>query len=90
MTARRGNVSLATLLLDAGAQLEIADTKGETPLRRAVNCSQSGMVNLLLARGADPLTQDRHGRTPLDVARQTEIRSAIEKAIALDVVKRLA
>lgn len=85
MTARRGNVALAVILLDAGAQLEIADSGGETPLRRAVNCSQGGMVDLLLARGADPLTRDKQGRSAHDAARHPEIRNALEKAIAATI-----
>jgi ankyrin repeat protein len=79
MTARRDNVSLAEVLLNAGAEIDRKDSKGETPLRRAVNCGQEGMVILLLSRGADPLSQDKQGRTPLGVARQERIRQALQQ-----------
>lgn len=52
MAARRGNVEVAAALLDCGADIEARDTHGDTPLRRALNCRKSGVVSLLLSRGA--------------------------------------
>src|SRR5690349_3432880 len=40
MAARRGNVDVASALLDCGADIEVPDSIGDTPLRRAVNCSK--------------------------------------------------
>lgn len=79
MTARRDHVTLAEVLLDAGADMEKKDSKGETPLRRAVNCGKEGMVVFLLSRGADPLSQDKQGRTVFSVARQERIRKALSQ-----------
>jgi ankyrin repeat protein len=78
MAARRGSVDLAGALLAAGAEIEAKDFKGDTPLRRAVNCGQLGMVRLLMAHGADPLSKDARGRTPRDAARHKTIRQALE------------
>ncbi len=80
MAARRGTVAIAEVLLASGAEIEAKDTKGETPLRRAVNCCQEGVVRLLLAHGADPLSPDRQGRTALDAARRERIREALCEA----------
>jgi truncated hemoglobin YjbI len=77
MAARRGGVSVAEALLDHGADIEARDSLGETPLRRAVNCSQPAMVSLLLARGADARSRCRRGKTPLDAARGAVIRSML-------------
>jgi hypothetical protein len=74
--ARRGNVPVAEALLDHGATIEARDAKGQTPLRRAINCRQPEMVRLLVQRGADPHAADRRGVTPLDVARAGEMREA--------------
>jgi hemoglobin len=52
VAARRGNVEVAAALLDCGADIEARDTHGDTPLRRAVNCRKTGVVSLLLSRGA--------------------------------------
>lgn len=80
MAARRGHVAMAEVLLDAEAEIEMRDSKGETPLRRAVNCGQKGVVLLLLARGADPLSQDKQGNTVLAVARHEDIRNQLQTA----------
>lgn len=52
MAARRGNVEIATALLDCGADIEARDSAGVTPLRRAVNCRKPTVAALLRARGA--------------------------------------
>lgn len=77
MAARRGTVTIAGALLDAGAYIEAKDRKGETPLRRAVNCGHARMVRFLISRGANPLSPDSKGRTPRDAARTESMRRAL-------------
>jgi ankyrin repeat protein len=52
MAARRGHVEIARALLDSGAALNARDRKGDTPLRRAINCHKNGVSQLLRDRGA--------------------------------------
>ena len=80
MAARRGNVLLAESLVTRGADIEGKDAKGESPLRRAVNCGQEQMVHFLLSSGANPLSRDKLGRTPADVARHDRIRDLLGQA----------
>jgi len=61
LAAIRGDFALATALLDRGADpmrrhlsAEGAATLGETPLKAAVESRKTGMVRLLLDRGAKP------------------------------------
>jgi truncated hemoglobin YjbI len=68
--ARRDNVAVGSVLLSAGAELEARDIKGETPLRRALNCRQPGMIELLLAHGANLDSPDKRGVTPRQVAKK--------------------
>jgi ankyrin repeat protein len=59
--ARDGGVgvALATILLDAGARLDVRDTLLEsTPLGWACRWGRVDLVKLLLARGADPIEAD--------------------------------
>jgi len=49
MAARRGFVDIAQVLLDLGADAQAKDRKNETPLQRAINCRQRGMIELLSA-----------------------------------------
>ena len=51
MAARRDHVEIARALLDGGAAVHARDRKGDTPLRRALNCRQPGVAELLGARG---------------------------------------
>jgi truncated hemoglobin YjbI len=80
--ARRGNGSVAEALLDHAATIDSRDAKGETPLRRAVNCRQIEIVRLLVRRGADRHTADRRGVTPLDAARTAEMKHALSNVEA--------
>jgi hemoglobin len=52
MAARRGYVGIAGALLDCGAAIDAKDSKGDTPLRRAMNCRKDGVARLLVDRGA--------------------------------------
>ena len=72
--ARRDNVVVASVLLSAGADIEARDIKGETPLRRALNCRQGGMIRLLLEHGANPDALDKRGVTPRQVAKKRGLR----------------
>ena len=75
--SRWGHVSVAQALLDHGATIDAQDAKGQTPLRRAVNCRQLEIVRLLVRHGADPHKADRRGMTPLDAARTAEMKQAL-------------
>jgi hypothetical protein len=52
MAARRGFVEIAQVLIDAGADLDSRDRKGDTPLRRALNCRKRDVAELLAQRAA--------------------------------------
>lgn len=52
MAARRGNASIALELLECGANIAARDRRGDTPLRRALNCKKREVAELLAARGA--------------------------------------
>lgn len=52
MAARRGFVKIAGALVDCGAAMEAKDSKGDTPLQRALNCRRERVAQLLLERRA--------------------------------------
>jgi hemoglobin len=54
MAARRGLAGIAGALLDCGAAIDAKDSKGHTPLRRALNCRKPAVAQLLAERGANP------------------------------------
>lgn len=56
------------LLIDAGANVNIADRNGQTPLHIAASRGRADAVRALIAAGADLLARDTLSRTPEDVA----------------------
>ena len=63
-------VEIAALLIKAGADLEVKDTYGNTPLWRATFSSngKGDMIKLLLANGADANNENSSGINPLKLA----------------------
>ena len=78
--SRHGYVSVVQALLQHGASIDPLDAKGQTPLRRAVNCRRLQIVRLLVRHGADPNLADRRGVTPLDAAHTDELKHALADA----------
>ncbi len=68
--ASRGDDRRAERALAAGAGTGFRGLKGLTPLHVAAGYGRTGMVRLLLDRGADPSVKDSGGRTPADTARR--------------------
>lgn len=84
--ASRGNVGAVTWLLDHGAAVNQRATfggpghgQGVTALHLAAQTDKREMVELLLARGADPTVQDAlYHSTPAGWAREFKATSALE------------
>ena len=85
--ASTGAVNAARVLLDNGANVNIKDTNGETPLFRAMHSgsgpSHRGVVELLIVRGADIHAKDKYGATPLHRAALNE-SNGIAEALLLN------
>ncbi len=66
--ARQGCLECARLLVDAGANVNLADPQGVTPLITATNNFSFDVAAYLLEKGANPNKWDWWGRTPLYLA----------------------
>ncbi|QIG55458.1 ankyrin repeat domain-containing protein [Altererythrobacter sp. BO-6] len=55
-------------LIKAGAQIEVTNNAGETPLIAAVHRRDAALIRLLLEKGANPDRSDNSGRTARDYA----------------------
>lgn len=69
--AQRYAIEIATLLIQHKAAIDVQDVFGNTPLWRAVfeSRGRGEMITLLRRAGADPLLKNRHGVSPLSLAR---------------------
>lgn len=63
-----GHVDTALLLIEAGAEVSVADTGGHTPFHIAAEKGFVPVVKALLERGADAHAVDAEDRTPLSRA----------------------
>lgn len=66
--AREGHVQIVKQLLDAGADIELADADGVTPLLIAIMNQRLDVAMLLVERGANVNAVEWHGVTPLFAA----------------------
>ncbi|MDT7870756.1 MAG: ankyrin repeat domain-containing protein [Thermoproteus sp.] len=68
--AYEGDAERVRELLKKGADPNVQDEYGDTPLRWAAFNGHVDVVELLLEHGADPTVKDKVGMTPLDLARK--------------------
>mmetsp|Transcript_25352 Transcript_25352/g.51629 ORF Transcript_25352/g.51629 Transcript_25352/m.51629 type:complete len:85 (-) Transcript_25352:48-302(-) len=69
MAAWTDSIDALQLLIDAGAQLNLQDADGDTPLSNAAHQGNLRAVQVLLKAGADPRIANLSGNTPADTAR---------------------
>lgn len=81
----------AEILLTAGAQVDIEDKFGSTPLFRAVYSYQDNLsvISLLLKYGASPLKKNKAGVSPYEFAEKREIKS-VTKKMAKEILEQEA
>lgn len=63
-----GNQEAVSVLIQAGADLEVRNKSGSTALHQACFFAQPEIVELLLSAGADPTKINDCGATPLELA----------------------
>ncbi|WVZ09854.1 hypothetical protein V8G54_014384 [Vigna mungo] len=63
--ASTGKSDMCELLIEEGAEVDIADRIGQTPLMNAVICHNKEVALLLIRHGADVDVEDKEGYTVL-------------------------
>nr|XP_031529887.1 fibronectin type 3 and ankyrin repeat domains protein 1 isoform X2 [Vicugna pacos] len=77
VSAVSGNQKVASLLIDAGADVNVKDKDGKTPLMVAVLNNHEELVQLLLDRGADASVKNEFGKGVLEMARVFDRQNVI-------------
>ena len=79
LATTQANATLVELLLENGADPELGDDRGETPLAAAIGGGASiRIVRLLLEAGADPLHEFPPGQTILEMASMFSSPNVVE------------
>jgi len=76
------NPALVKALLDAGADPNVENADGETPLMQTVMCGDFRLMRLLLTHKIDVRRTDQRGRTALHWAAWTDSAEAIDSLLA--------
>ncbi|EAA28686.2 hypothetical protein GE21DRAFT_5328 [Neurospora crassa] len=86
-------IEFATVLIEKGARLDMANKYGETALMQAVSTRRWALAKLLIEKGADPNLQDGQGESALhmilyynedEVAAVSLAKTLIDKCLHLD------
>jgi ankyrin repeat protein len=64
--------------LDAGAQVNLTDSDGGTPLIESSKMGHADVVKLLLYRGADVSAKDKDNETAFSYATQNDLKEITE------------
>jgi ankyrin repeat protein len=67
-----GNKDAVELLLNAGAEIDVACEGGNTPLHEAIQAGEFEIARLLVARGADQEARNTEGKKPRDLCWEGE------------------
>lgn len=96
--ARDGRLEAARLLVEAGADLELAEYNGITPLLMAISNDHHDIARLLVEAGANVNAADWYGRRPLWAAAESRNRdvntanattNGVDREAALEVIRLL-
>ncbi|XP_054379012.2 fibronectin type 3 and ankyrin repeat domains protein 1 isoform X4 [Pongo abelii] len=77
VSAVSGSQRVASLLIDAGANVNVKDRNGKTPLMVAVLNNHEELVQLLLDKGADASVKNEFGKGVLEMARVFDRQSVV-------------
>ena len=73
-----GNVEWVRQLIEDGANPNIKDRYGETPLHISARSGHAKIIEILIAGGADVKAKDDFGQTPLHFAKWEKRKGAIK------------
>jgi len=65
------------VLVENGADINVRDNEGNTPLMCAINNKFAGIINYLIARNTDLKVANKHNKTAMDLAREKNLMRVV-------------
>jgi ankyrin repeat protein len=81
LASERGNLKVACMLIERGADVSALDKYGHTPLHLASKAGKLEVARMLIERGADVSAQDKGGQTPLHLASHVGRRPEVARML---------
>ena len=78
LACQKGDLDLAQMLLDRGADVNLGKTTGSSPLHISVENGHRALVELLLARGTLTEVESLFVKKPLEIAREKGLKDIAE------------
>ena len=82
IAARKGNIEICKILLENGANINITDNEGWTPLMRAALAKNADLVRMLILQGADPRKMNSTGETVIINSASAECSACLEQVFS--------
>ena len=85
-------IEAVTLALDLGNDIDAQNKAGQSAMHAAAHADQAGVIDLLAARGASPLNQEKpnNGQTPLGLAEGSYFDGSLfERPLAAAALRNL-
>ncbi|XP_017970795.1 PREDICTED: ADP-ribosylation factor GTPase-activating protein AGD3 [Theobroma cacao] len=84
LACETADIGMLELLLQYGANINAADSRGQMPLHRCILKGKAAIAKLLITRGADPQALNSEGKTSLELAVESDFDDSEVLALLSD------
>ncbi len=82
IAARRGNLEICKILVESGANVNIADNEGWTPLMRAALAKNADLIKFLINQGSNPKKMNLVGETVIINSASSGCSACLEQLLS--------